>query len=79
MGANEKRVPGEWEARQAILAKLQGNSSKHNAKKKTTRTRGPIHQSITAGLTEEEKEGSSLLNLHMLQSTRFGTKIRSGL
>ena len=32
------------------------SSSKHNAKKITTRVRGPFHQSITAILTEEKRE-----------------------
>ena len=68
-----QKVPDEWQARQAIPAILQVSSSKHNAKKITTRVRGPFHQSITAILTEEEKRRSSLLNLHMLQSTCFGT------
>ena len=45
---NEKRVPDEWQARQATQAILQVSSSKHNAKKITTRVRGPFHQSITA-------------------------------
>ena len=35
---------------------LQVSSSKHNAKKITTRVRGPFHQSITAILTEEKRE-----------------------
>ena len=34
----------------------QVSSSKHNAKKITTRERGPFHQSITAILTEEKRE-----------------------
>ena len=32
------------------------SSRKHNAKKITTRIRGPFHQSITAILTEEKRE-----------------------
>ena len=32
------------------------SSSKHNAKKITTRVRGPFHQSITANLAEEKRE-----------------------
>ena len=43
-----KKVPDEWQARQAILAILQVSSSKRNAKKITTRVRCPNHQSITA-------------------------------
>ena len=44
-----KKVPHEWQARQAIPAMLsQVSSSKHNAKKITTRIGGPFHQSITA-------------------------------
>ena len=35
---------------------LQVSSSKHDAKKITTRVRGPFHQSITAILTEEKRE-----------------------
>ena len=50
-----KKVPDEWQARQATPAILQVSSSKHNAKKITTRVRGPFHQSITAILTEEKK------------------------
>ena len=53
---NEKKVPDEWQARQATQAILQVSSSKHNAKKITTRVRGPFHQSITAILTEEKRE-----------------------
>ena len=49
-------MPDEWQARQATLAILQVSSSKHNAKKITTRVRGPFHQSITAILTEEKRE-----------------------
>ena len=66
-------MPDEWQARQATPAILQVSSSKHNAKKITTRVRGPFHQSITAILTEGKEKRSSLLNLHMLQSTCFGT------
>ena len=51
----KKAVPDEWQARQATPAILQVSSSKHNAKKITTRVRGPFHQSITAILTEERK------------------------
>ena len=36
---------------------LQVSSSKHNAKKITTRERGPFHQSIPAILTEEKRLG----------------------
>ena len=53
---NEKRVPDEWQARQATQAILQVSSSKHNAKKITTRVRGPFHQSITVILSEEKRE-----------------------
>ena len=49
-------MPDEWQARQATPAILQVSSSKHNAKKITTRVRGPFHQSITAILTEEKRE-----------------------
>ena len=52
----KKGVPDEWQARQATQAILQVSSSKHNAKKITTRVRGPFHQSITAILTEEKRE-----------------------
>ena len=34
---NEKKVPDKWQARQAMPAILQVRSSKHNAKKNTTR------------------------------------------
>ena len=53
---DEKKVPDEWQARQATPATLQVSSSKHNAKKITTRERGPFHQSISAILTEEKRE-----------------------
>ena len=53
---NEKKVPDEWQARQVTQAILQVSSSKHNAKKITTRVRGPFHQSITAILTDEKRE-----------------------
>ena len=52
----KKGVPDEWQARQATQTILQVSSSKHNAKKITTRVRGPFHQSITAILTEEKRE-----------------------
>ena len=52
----KKGVPDEWQARQATQAILQVSSSKHNAKKITTRVRGPFHQSITAIITEEKRE-----------------------
>ena len=52
----KKKVPDEWQARQATPAILQVSSSKHNAKKITTRERGLFHQSITAILTEEKRE-----------------------
>ena len=64
--AQRKNVPDEWQARQAISAILQVSSSKHNAKKNTTRVRGPFHQAITAILAEEKKR-SSLLNLHITE------------
>ena len=51
-----KKVPDEWQARQTIPGILQVSSSKHNAKKITTRVRGPFHQSITAILTGEKRE-----------------------
>ena len=51
-----KKVPDEWQARQATPAILQVSSSKHNAKKITARERGPFYQSITAILTEEKRE-----------------------
>ena len=53
---HNENVPDEWQARQATPAILQVSSSKHNAKKITTRERGPFHQSITAILTEEKRE-----------------------
>ena len=56
---NAKRVPDEWQARQATPAMLQVSSSKHNAKKITKRVRGPFHQSITAILTEEKEKQST--------------------
>ena len=51
---DEEKVPDEWQE-QAIPATLQVSSSKHNAKRNTTRVRGPFHQSITATLTEEKE------------------------
>ena len=51
-----QKVPDKWHARQTIPAILQVSSSKHNAKKITTRVRGPFHQSITAILTGEKRE-----------------------
>ena len=48
------KVPDEWQARQATPAILQVSSSKHKAKKITTRERGPFHQPITAIFTEEK-------------------------
>ena len=52
----KKGVPDEWQARQATQAILQVSSSKHNAKKITTRVRGPFHQSITDIFTGEKRE-----------------------
>ena len=72
-------MPDEWQAQQATPTKLQVSSSKHNAKKITTRVRGQFHQSITAILTEENEKRNSLLNLHVLQSTCFGTWIETGV
>ena len=43
---NENIVPDEWQERQAIPAILQVSSSKHNAKKNTTRVRGLSHQCV---------------------------------
>ena len=54
-GVTMKKMPDEWQARQATPAILQVSSSKHNAKK-ITRVSGPFHQSITAILTEEKGE-----------------------
>ena len=51
-----KKVPDEWQARQAIPAILQVRSSKHNANKNTIRGRGPFHQSITVILTGEKRK-----------------------
>ena len=53
---DEKEVPDEWQARQAIPAILQVSSSKHNAKKNTARARGAFHQSITATVIEGKGE-----------------------
>ena len=52
----KKKVPDEWQARQAIPAILQVSSRKDNAKKIATREKGPFHQSITAILSEEKRE-----------------------
>ena len=54
----KKKVPDEWQARQAIPAIFQVSSCKYNAKKTTARIRirGPFHQSITAILAEEKRE-----------------------
>ena len=49
-------MPDELQARQATPEIFQVSSSKYNAKKITTRERGPFHQSITAILTEEKRE-----------------------
>ena len=43
-----KKVPDEWQARQTTPAIFHVSSSMHNAKKITTRARGPFHLSITA-------------------------------
>ena len=50
---NEKKVLGEWQARQAVPVILQVVASTMQ-RKNTARTRGPFHQSITAVLTEEK-------------------------
>ena len=76
---NKKKVPDEWQARQAIPAILQVSSSKHNANKNTTRGRGLFHQPITVLSSSQEKKEEQLLILHMLQSTCFGTKIEIGV
>ena len=69
---NEKKVPDEWQA-QATPAILQVSSSKHNPKKITTRVRGPFHRRSLPSLQKKKEKRSSLLNLHMLQSTCFET------
>ena len=56
-------MPDEWQARQVTPAILQVSSSKHNAKRITTRVRGPLHQSITAILTEEKREAKQFTKL----------------
>ena len=54
---NEKRVPDEWQARQATQAILQVSSSKHNAKKITTRVRGRfISRSLPSLQKKKEKK-----------------------
>ena len=75
---NVKKVPDEWQARQATPKILQVSSSKHNAKKLiiTTRVRGPFHQSITAILTEEKGEEKQFTKP---THTCFGTQIDAGV
>ena len=75
----EKKVPDECMASTTSETGDFSSSNKHNAKKMTTRVRGPFHQSITAILTEEKRENRSFLNLQMLQSTCFGTEIETGV
>ena len=53
---NEKKVPDEWQARQAIPAILQVSSSKHNTNNNTTRGRGPFHQSTLSSLQEKKEK-----------------------
>ena len=50
---HKKEVPDEWQVRNIGI---QVSSCKHNAKKNTTRVRGPFHQSITNILTKKEKQ-----------------------
>ena len=70
---NEKKVPDVWQARQATQAILQVSNSKHNAKKITTRVRGPFHQSITAILTEEKREEKQFRE-HLISSQFFSKR-----
>ena len=58
-----KKVPDEWQARHAIPAILPVSSSKHNAKKNTTRVKRPISSGDHCHPCRRKKR-SSLLNLH---------------
>ena len=60
---NEKRMPYEWQARQAKIA---------SAKKSTEQEEAHFVIRVTVILTRE-KERDYLLNLHMSQSTCFET------
>ena len=65
------KAPDEWQARQAILAILQVSSRKQNAKK--YKRKRPASLVDHCHPYRRKKKGSSSLNLHMLQSTCFGT------
>ena len=64
-------MPDKWQARQATPVILQISSSKHNAKKITTRVRDPFHQSITAILTEEKREEKKTRVLVLRESEKI--------
>ena len=64
VGHNEKKVPDEWQARQAIPVVLQVSSIRHAANNNTTRARGPSCQSITAILTGEKEKQLRKPTLH---------------
>ena len=74
-----KKVPDECQARQATPALLEVSSSKHIALKlqleQETRF---ISRSLPSLQTKKEKR-NSLLNLHTLQSTCFGTSVETGV
>ena len=61
----KKRVPDEWQALQAKIAK-------RNEKKSTEKEEAHFVSRVTVILTRE-KERDYPLNLHMSQSTCFGT------
>ena len=70
-----KKVPEEWQALQVTPAILQASSSKHNAKKNQyNKGERPISSVDHCHPYRRKKDKrNSLLNLHMLQSTCFGT------
>ena len=76
--SQRKKVPDEWQARQATPAILQVSSSKHNAKK-ITRERGPFHQSITAILTEEKREEKQFTKPTHVAVYLFRDQIETGV
>ena len=57
----KKRVPDEWQARQATQATLQVSSSKHNAKKNYNKSKRPgfISRSLPS-LQKKKRRGSSV-------------------
>ena len=74
---DEKKVPDEWQAQQVIPAILQAAAS--TTQRKTQQEEEARFFSRVDHCHSYRRKKSSLLNLNMLQSTSFGTKIETGV